>query len=107
METMFRLLSDEQSLGGWNNTCHPNRYKFHPALRFQFEATNNESEYEALLAGLRMATELKARVIQCYNDSQLVINQIIRENEALGTKMAAYLEKVKAYLGDFEFYSME
>ena len=47
----------------------PTGHKFHSALRFKFEATNNESEYEALLAGLRMAIELKAKAIRCYSDS--------------------------------------
>ncbi|GKA93483.1 reverse transcriptase domain-containing protein [Tanacetum coccineum] len=31
------------------------------ALRFEFETTNNEAEYEALLAGLRIAQEMKSR----------------------------------------------
>ena len=48
----------------------PTGHKFHSTLRFEFEATNNESEYEALLAGLRMATELKAKAIRCFSDSQ-------------------------------------
>lgn len=39
-------------------------HKFHSVLRFKFEATNNESEYEVLLAGLRMAIELKAKAIR-------------------------------------------
>ncbi|GJS48994.1 reverse transcriptase domain-containing protein [Tanacetum coccineum] len=33
----------------------PERVEFTYALRFQFEATNNEAEYEALIAGLRIA----------------------------------------------------
>ena len=60
----------------------PTGHKFHSALRFKFEATNNESEYEALLAGLRMAIELKAKAIRCYSDSQLVINQILGDYQA-------------------------
>ena len=47
----------------------PTGHKFHLALRFEFEATNNESEYKALLAGLRMATKLKAKAIRCYSNS--------------------------------------
>ena len=47
----------------------PTEHNFHSALRFKFEATNNESEYEAHLAGLRMAIELKAKAIRCYSDS--------------------------------------
>ena len=47
----------------------PTGHKFHSTLKFKFEASNNESEYEALLAGLRMAVELKAKAIRCYSDS--------------------------------------
>ena len=43
--------------------------RFHSALIFDFGASNNEAEYEALLVGLRIAKELKAKAIHCYSDS--------------------------------------
>ncbi|GKU94659.1 hypothetical protein SLEP1_g8119 [Rubroshorea leprosula] len=36
------------------------------ALKFNFEATNNVAEYEALLLGLRLAVELKVKRLQIY-----------------------------------------
>lgn len=54
-----------------------------------------------------MAIELKAKAIRCYSDSQLVINQVLGDYQARGTRMAAYLEKVKTTFEDFEFYSVE
>ena len=39
-------------------------HKIHYALRFGFKASNNEVEYEALIAGLRLAKELQAHSIQ-------------------------------------------
>ena len=36
----------------------PEGHKIHCALRFGFPASNNEAEYEALIAGLRFAKEL-------------------------------------------------
>ena len=57
--------------------------------------------------GLRIAKELKAKAIHCYSDSQLVVNQILGEYQARGTKMAAYLEKAKTSLEHFEFYAIE
>ena len=33
-------------------------HRISSALRFTFKASNNEAEYEALLAGLRLAKEL-------------------------------------------------
>ncbi|GKB11283.1 reverse transcriptase domain-containing protein [Tanacetum coccineum] len=37
---------------------NPEGAEFTYALRFRFEATNNEAEYEALIAGLRIAEEM-------------------------------------------------
>ena len=46
------------------------------AIRIGFKATTNEAEYEALLASLRVTTELKVESLDGYNDSQLVVNQV-------------------------------
>ena len=43
------------------------------ALRFKFPTTNNGAEYEALIAGLRIAKELEVDRLQVYSDSQLVV----------------------------------
>ena len=60
-----------------------------------FKATNNESEYEALLAELRVATELGVEYLDTFSDSQLVINQVQGEYLAKDYRMAAYLDKIK------------
>ena len=44
------------------------------ALRFDFRAFNNASEYEALIAGLEIARKLGIESIKVYNDSQLIVN---------------------------------
>ena len=43
------------------------------ALRLEFPSTNNEAEYEALIAGLRIAKELNIKALQIYSDSQLIV----------------------------------
>ena len=43
------------------------------ALRFNFEASNNQAEYEALLAGLKMAKELRIDSLRVFSDSQLIM----------------------------------
>ncbi|GKC53813.1 reverse transcriptase domain-containing protein [Tanacetum coccineum] len=48
--------------------------EFTYALRFRFEATNNEAEYEALIAGLRIAEEMGVKNLQENVDSRLVAN---------------------------------
>ena len=59
------------------------------------------------MVGIRVVKELKAKAIQCYSDSQLVVNQILGEYQARGIKMMTYLAKVKGELSEFEFSSVE
>ncbi|USN53847.1 MAG: reverse transcriptase-like protein [Candidatus Nomurabacteria bacterium] len=40
------------------------------------EATNNVAEYSALIAGLKKAKELAATTVQCFLDSQLIVEQM-------------------------------
>lgn len=42
-------------------------------LRVKFKASNNKAECEALLVGLRLARIVKARHLNIFNDSQLVV----------------------------------
>ena len=43
------------------------------------EATNNQAEYKALIAGLTKARELGARELEVFLDSELVVKQLNRE----------------------------
>ncbi|XP_056685551.1 uncharacterized protein [Spinacia oleracea] len=58
-----------------------------------FKATNNEAEYEALIAGMTLAGELGASGLNIFSDSQLIVNQINDDYEAKDLKMTLYLEK--------------
>ncbi|CAL8135404.1 unnamed protein product [Prunus armeniaca] len=52
------------------------------AIRFQFRASNNEAEYEALLAGLRLAQSSGVERLMICSDSQLVVNQVPRSENS-------------------------
>ncbi|GJW85139.1 reverse transcriptase domain-containing protein [Tanacetum coccineum] len=74
----------------------PEGAEFTYALRFQFTASNNEAEYEALLAGLRIAAQMGVRNIRVSVDSKLVANQVLGTYIAKEENMIKYLEKVKS-----------
>ncbi|XP_057480460.1 uncharacterized protein LOC130767578 [Actinidia eriantha] len=57
------------------------------------------SEYEALLAGLRMATDLGVDSLDAFSDSQLVVNQVQGDYLAKDSRMVAYLDEVKIMTG--------
>ncbi|EXC25014.1 Retrovirus-related Pol polyprotein from transposon 412 [Morus notabilis] len=64
-------------------------HKITSAVRFKFKASNNEAEYEALIAGLRLASHLKIQRISIFSDSQLVVGQVKEEYQARNERMRA------------------
>nr|GFA49062.1 reverse transcriptase domain-containing protein [Tanacetum cinerariifolium] len=53
---------------------NPEGAEFTYALRFGFDVTNNEDEYEALIASLRIAKQMGVKNLQTNMDSHLVDN---------------------------------
>ena len=76
-------------------------------LKFQFKATNNEAEYEAVIARLQLCKALEARRIGLKTDSQLVVNQILGEYEAKDANMQKYLKKTQELILGFEAVHVE
>ena len=54
----------------------PEGIRLEHSFRLGFKASNNEAEYEALLARLRTVLCLGARDVEIYSDSRLVVYQI-------------------------------
>ena len=71
------------------------------ALRFGFQASNNEAEYEVVIAGLNLAHLMEVDQLEVCSDSQLVVKQIEDTYEAKGEKMILYLRKVQELLRKF------
>ncbi|GJQ94985.1 reverse transcriptase domain-containing protein [Tanacetum coccineum] len=76
------------------------------ALRFQFTASNNEAEYEALIAGLRIAAQMGVRNVHVSVDSKLVANQVLGTYVAKEENMVKYLEKAKSLISGFANFSI-
>ncbi|XP_074350573.1 uncharacterized protein LOC141689911 [Apium graveolens] len=71
--TLFVDGSSTTSAGGAGVILiSPKGFKIQQALKFSFPVTNNVAEYEALLAGIRLAIELEVKVLEIFGDSQLV-----------------------------------
>ncbi|XP_020215669.1 uncharacterized protein LOC109799508 [Cajanus cajan] len=58
----------------------PNQVTLEQSLKFGFKATNNQAEYEALLAGLRLARDLGARRISSFDEFS--VKHVPREQNA-------------------------
>jgi ribonuclease HI len=64
-------------------------------LRLHFTASNNVAEYEALINGLRIAIELGIRRLEIRGDSELVVDQVMKEKNCVDPKMVAYCQAVR------------
>ncbi|XP_064997182.1 uncharacterized protein LOC135632503 [Musa acuminata AAA Group] len=84
----------------------PDGRSFERSLRFGFKATNNEAEYEALLAGLRLTLEMQVAAIHVLTDSQLVAEQLRGRYEARDPTMAKYLARVKDLSTKFPYFTL-
>ena len=71
------------------------------ALRFGFHASNNEVEYEAVIAGLNLTHSLEVDQLEVYSDSQLVVRQIEDTYKAKSGRMILYLRKIRDLLKKF------
>jgi ribonuclease HI len=74
-------------------------------LRLHFPASNNVAEYEALVNGLRIATEPGVRRLDARGDSQLVIDQVMKNSHCRDPKMEAYYDEVRC--PEDKFYGLE
>ena len=64
-------------------------------IRLDFPTTNNEANYEALVAGLDLAKAAGAENVVLHCDSQVVTSQINGSYECKNERMNRYLEDVK------------
>ncbi|MFH0856582.1 MAG: ribonuclease HI family protein [bacterium] len=58
------------------------------------DATNNQAEYRALIAGLEKAKEIGAEEVDCFLDSELVVKQMRREYRVKDKNLALLFTKV-------------
>ncbi|XP_071723616.1 uncharacterized protein [Rutidosis leptorrhynchoides] len=85
----------------------PDGFPVEYALALDFNSTNNEAKYEAMLVGLGLAQSLRAKNIRIHTDSQLMENQVTWEYEAKNERMEKYLKMVKAPLSQFDSFEVQ
>ena len=61
------------------------------SLRLGFLVTNNEAEYEALLAEMSMVQKMGEKDVEIFSDSRLVVGQVQGELETRDLRMQEYL----------------
>jgi ribonuclease HI len=75
------------------------------AVRLHFPASNNMAEYKALLCSLRIAIETNIKRLDIRGDSELMIDQVMKNASCHDDKMEAYCNAVRAL--EDKFYGVE
>ncbi|GJU52085.1 RNA-directed DNA polymerase, eukaryota, reverse transcriptase zinc-binding domain protein [Tanacetum coccineum] len=81
--------------------------EFTYALRFEFDATNKEAKYEALITGPRIAEQMGIQDLQTHVDFRLVANQVNGSYIAKESGMIQHLGNVKTLANSFKKFSVK
>ncbi|XP_070047071.1 uncharacterized protein [Nicotiana tomentosiformis] len=69
--------------------------------------TNNEAEYEVMIAGLELTKNLRAKVIEAKCDSLLMVNQVNGTFKVKEERMRRYLDKLQVTLHQFREWTLQ
>ena len=84
----------------------PDRVLVDQLLKFAFKATNNQTEYEALLTGMRLAGDMGVKNLIVRSDSQLVTEHVAENFQAKDLHLEKYLAKVCMVAGVFKDFKL-
>ena len=79
----------------------PDNTEFTYAIRLEFQTTKNEGEYEAFLAGMRLASKMGAKHLNVHVDSMLIVGHINGTYDARDPVMAQYVQHAKILMKTF------
>ncbi|GJZ32513.1 putative nucleotidyltransferase, ribonuclease H [Tanacetum coccineum] len=99
-------VSNNEGSGAGLILIAPDDVEYSYPLRLNFSNSNNDAEYKALLAGLRIAKEMQVKDIHAFMDSKLVAIQVEGSYEAKSERMIKYREKVLELAGAFNRFQI-
>ena len=102
---------DGACIGIWihNLVFQPNKFPSNVRIcsyKLAFHCSNNEAEYKALIAGLKILKKLNAKRILVYGDLELIIKQVKGEYQAKHPWMRVYRNVVLDILRMFPDYAL-
>ncbi|XP_056691833.1 uncharacterized protein [Spinacia oleracea] len=87
--------STQNGCGGGIICQSPEGDKYECAMRFNFQTSNNVTEYESLLAGIKICKAAEAQKILALSNSQLIVSQVNGDYEARDPNMIKYMQAMR------------
>ncbi|XP_073125199.1 uncharacterized protein [Henckelia pumila] len=85
----------------------PTQEKIKVAVKLDFQASNNEADYEAVVAGMKQAREVGVSHVMIYSNSQLVVQQVKKTLCTREEKLMKYLKVIEELGAGFLTWSIE
>jgi ribonuclease HI len=77
------------------------------SIRLEFACTNNQVEYESLLHGLEYLRDLRARDVDVFGDSNLIMQQIKGDSQCLDGVLNPYRDRCLDIIKFFDTFSIK
>ncbi|XP_074373921.1 uncharacterized protein LOC141714292 [Apium graveolens] len=84
----------------------PEGFQVMQAIRFTFKSTNNQAEFEALIAGLNLARSLQVQHLSIFSDSQIMVRQTTGDYATKDITLTKYHALVKSLLAFFSTHTL-
>jgi ribonuclease HI len=102
LEDVLRWLTETAGAGAGILFIAPRWDNLKYALQLLFPASNNATEYEALIHGLNIAVSLGIKKLMVYGDSVVVISQVNKDWDCSIDSMDNYYDTVRMLEDKFE-----
>jgi ribonuclease HI len=71
-----------------------------------FHVTNNVAQYDTLINGLCIATELRVQRLYIHGNFELIINQLMGESNYHDSRMAEYQQEIRKLKEKFDGFKL-
>jgi ribonuclease HI len=80
---------------------------FEQSVRLEYFCTNNQAKYEDILLGLQILSSIGAKLVEAFEDSLLVVRQIVGTFQCLDGSLNAYLDKCLKIIALFDDFIVQ
>ena len=77
------------------------------SCRMEFLCTNNTTEYEALIQGLKKVLELNVKVLIAFGNSEIIVRQVRNSIHCLSNHLQSYQKEVWNLISAFDAFNIE
>jgi ribonuclease HI len=101
----FDVASSKEGVGAGVVFVSPTQETISLSYKLEFETTNNATEYEALVLGLRLAKDMVIEELSVFGDAELIVHQIKNRYQTNLPRLRSYRNElwdlVDSFLSSF------